>query len=250
MKLILGLTDKETKQNKSLLQKKNRVILTVFSFFLIVPLILILLFYFDVLKSKPVFADEIQEPVAKVITKKGIGTAFLVSPTKLLTARHVVEGYQLGESVDIVFEKAKVLKQVKAKIIYIAPTTVMPAADQKVPLEYFLTDFALLEVAEITDIIPLETGSSVSVMDLDEVILIGYPNNDYSITKGSINSLTYQGLDLFKFDAAANPGNSGGPLILKADNSVVGIIVGGSGTSAQGENIAIKIDNIKKLIKF
>jgi S1-C subfamily serine protease len=161
-----------------------------------------------------------------------------------------VEKYQVGETVDIVFEKAKALKQVKAKIAYIAPGNFSVSDGNKVPLEYFLTDFALLEVDEIDDIIPFEIGSSASVMQLDEVILIGYPNNDYSITKGNINSLTYQGLDLFKFDAATNPGNSGGPLILKADNTVVGIIVGGPGMEAQGENVAVKIDNVRKLIKF
>jgi S1-C subfamily serine protease len=250
MRLLLGITDKESKVNKSLILKKNRVIFTIFTLLLLIPFILILLFYFNIIRSKPVFADEIQEPVAKVITKTGTGTAFLVSPTKLLTARHVVDGYQLGETVEVIFEKAKVLKKLNAKIIFIAPTNLPPINDQKVPLEYFLTDFALLEVEEITDIIPLEIGNSESVMQLDEVILIGYPNNDYSITKGNINSLSYQGLDMFKFDAAANPGNSGGPLILKADNTVVGIIVGGPATTAQGENIAIKIDNVKKLIKF
>jgi V8-like Glu-specific endopeptidase len=250
MKFFLGITDRDAKEARSVLMKKNNAILTFFSVFLLLPAILLLLFYFDILKSKPVFADEIQEPVAKVITKYGTGTAFLVSPTRLLTARHVVEKYQVGETVDIVFEKAKALKQVKAKIAYIAPGNFSVADGNKVPLEYFLTDFALLEVDEIDDIIPFEIGSSASVMQLDEVILIGYPNNDYSITKGNINSLTYQGLDLFKFDAATNPGNSGGPLILKADNTVVGIIVGGPGMEAQGENVAVKIDNVRKLIKF
>jgi S1-C subfamily serine protease len=72
---------------------------------------------------------------------------------------------------------------------------------------------------------------------------------DYSITKGNINSEKYQGVNLFKLDATSNPGNSGGPCILKDDNTVIGILVGSSATAQQGENVALKIDDVKKILK-
>jgi len=94
----------------------------------------------------------------------------------------------------------------------------------------------------------LVLGESDAVQNLDEVVLIGYPNGDYSITKGNINSDKYQGLNLFKLDATSNPGNSGGPCILKEDNTVIGILVGSSTTAQQGENIAVKISDVKKIL--
>ena len=211
------------------------------------PLLIWALFYFGVFPNSPSFASDIQEPVAKVITKSGAGTAFLISPTALLTARHVVEGMTIGEKVDLFFEHSPNQQQVTAKIKYIAPTNQSIVAGL-VDTEYFLTDMAVLEVPEISDIEPLILGESSVVENLDEVILIGYPNGDYSITKGNINSQKYQGADLFKLDATSNPGNSGGPCILKYDNTVIGILVGGSSIAKQGENIALKIDDVKQIL--
>jgi len=127
------------------------------------------------------------------------------------------------------------------------PTNFKSSGGQ-VPIEYFLTDIAVLEVPEISEIVPLELGESDEVNNLDEVILIGYPHGDYSITEGNINSKEFQGYDLFKLDAASNPGNSGGPCILKSDNTVIGILVGGSGPLYQGENVALKINVVKKIL--
>jgi V8-like Glu-specific endopeptidase len=211
------------------------------------PLLIWALFYFGAIPNKPSFESEIQEPVAKVVTKNGTGTAFLISPTTLLTARHVVEGMAVGDEVELFFEHAQNQMQVKAKIRYITPTD-NPMVNGQVDTQYFLTDMAVLEVSEINDIEPLILGESSAVENLDEVILIGYPNGDYSITKGNINSQKYQDADLFKLDATANPGNSGGPCILKNDNTVIGILVGGSNIAKQGENIALKIDDVKSIL--
>ncbi|MDR2971944.1 MAG: serine protease [Bacteroidales bacterium] len=211
------------------------------------PLLIWALFYFGAIPNKTSFSSDIQEPVAKVITKSGTGTAFLISPTMLLTARHVVDGMEVGDQVELLFEHSQNQMQVKAKIKYIAPTDIQIVGDQA-DIEYFLTDVAVLEVSEITDIEPLILGESSIVENLDDVILIGYPNGDYSITKGNINSQKYQGFDLFKLDATSNPGNSGGPCILKDDNTVIGILVGGSAIARQGENIALKIDDVKSIL--
>jgi S1-C subfamily serine protease len=211
------------------------------------PLLIWALFYFGVFPNSPSFASDIQEPVAKVVSKSGVGTAFLISPTTLLTARHVVDGMAVGDEVDLFFEHSPNQTTVKAKIKYIAPTGKQIVDGQAEP-EYFLTDMAVLTVSEIEDIEPLVLGESSTVENLDEVILIGYPNGDYSITKGNINSQKYHDANLFKLDAASNPGNSGGPCILKNDNTVIGILVGGSAIAKQGENIALKIDDVKSIL--
>jgi S1-C subfamily serine protease len=201
-----------------------------------------------IIPGKAMFSSDIQEPVAKVVTGSGLGTAFLINPTTLLTARHVVENSQTGSQVDLFFEHSKNQLHVKATVKYIAPSSVQ-STENGVPIEYFLSDVAVLEVAEISDIEPLALGESSAVQNLDEVILIGYPNGDYSITKGNINSDTYQGAKLFKLDATSNPGNSGGPCILKDDNTVVGILVGSSAIAQQGENVALKIDDVKRILE-
>jgi S1-C subfamily serine protease len=245
--MLLGITDNLQEQNRIAIKKRISVVTTFFLLTVLLPFVLYSLFHFNIVPSKSAFSSDIQEPVAKVVTESGVGTAFLINPTTLLTARHVVENNKVGDQVDLFFEHSKNQLHVKATIKYISPSTIHSVAGT-VPAEYFLSDVAVLEVTEISDIEPLVLGDSDAVQNLDEVILIGYPNGDYSITKGNINSDKYQGLNLFKLDATSNPGNSGGPCILKDDNTVIGILVGGSSTGQQGENIALKIADVKKIL--
>ena len=246
--MLLGITDNLQENKRIAIQKRIRTANTFFLITLFLPFLLYALFHFNLIPSKPAFSADVQEPVAKVMTKTGVGTAFLINPTTLLTARHVVENNKVGDEVQLIFEQSKNQYQTTAKIKYIYPTS-LHSVSGGVPMDYFLTDVAVLEVSAINDIEPLVLGESDAVQNLDDVILIGYPSGDYSITKGSINSDKFQGLNLFKLDAASNPGNSGGPCILKEDNTVIGILVGGSGAGYQGENIALKINDVKTILR-
>ncbi len=245
--MILGITKSLQEINRVSVLKKIRVVTILFVVTILLPFLIYLLFSLGLITGKPAFNSDIQEPVAKVVTSNGVGTAFLISPTILLTARHVVENNKVGDEVELFFEQSKSKLNVKAKIKYISLSSFQPINGQ-VPMDYFLTDVAVLEVAEITEIEPLQLGESDAVNNLDEVILIGYPNGDYSISKGNINSDKFQGFNLFKLDATSNPGNSGGPCILKNDNTVIGILVGGSGPQYQGENVALKINDVKRIL--
>jgi S1-C subfamily serine protease len=245
--MLLGVTETIQEKNRVSILKKIRIVTLFFSLTIFLPFFIYLLFNLGLITGKPAFNSDIQEPVAKVITNEGVGTAFLISPTLLLTARHIVEGYNVGDFVDVFFDQTKNKLNVKAKIKYICPSNTHPI-NGIVPMDYFLTDVAVLEVTEITEIEPLQLGESDEVNNLDEVILIGYPNEDYSISKGNINNDKFQGYNLFKLDATSNPGNSGGPCILKYDNTVIGILVGGSGPGYQGENVALKINDVKRIL--
>lgn len=246
--MFLGITENIHERKRVSVLKKIRIVTTVFLIAVLFPFILFYLFQSKIIPSKSSFSSDVQQPVAKIVTPKGsVGTAFLISPTILLTARHVVENNNVGDEVDLFFEQSKNKYQTKAKIIFISPSNIK-TSNGMAPMDYFLTDIAVLEVSAINDIEPLLLGESDLVNNLDEVILIGYPNGDYSITKGNINSSTFQGLDLFKLDASSNPGNSGGPCILKDDNTVIGVLVGGSGPQYQGENVALKINDIKRIL--
>jgi S1-C subfamily serine protease len=246
--MLLGKTDHLQEQNRIAVKEQTGVVTAVFLSLIFLPFMLYALFCFHIVPSKSAFSADIQEPVAKVITPSGVGTAFLITPTTLLTARHVVENNAIGDQVDLIFEHSENQLQVKATVKYIASSSVQSIGGTA-PLDYFLSDVAVLEVSEITDREPLVLGESDVVQNLDEVILIGYPNGDYSITKGNINSDTYQGINLFKLDATSNSGNSGGPCILKDDNTVIGILVGSSAIAQQGENIALKINDVKRILE-
>lgn len=245
--MLLGVTETIQENSRVSTLKKIRAVTIIFVVTIMLPFLIYLLFNLGLITGKPAFNSDIQEPVAKVVTSTGVGTAFLISPTILLTARHVVENNKVGDEVELFFEQSKSKLNVKAKIKYISPSSFQPINGQ-VPMDYFLTDVAVLEVAEITEIEPLQLGESDAVNNLDEVILIGYPNGDYSISKGNINSDKFQGFNLFKLDATSNPGNSGGPCILKNDNTVIGILVGGSDPQYQGENVALKINDVKRIL--
>lgn len=221
----------------------------VFVFSLIIfPILSYFAFQWKWIESKPEFSNDIEAPVAKIVVSDNLGSAFLVNSTTLLTARHIVMNKKVGDNVDIYFEKSKNQLKTIGTISFICETNVQ-IQQKGVPFDYFLTDFAVITVPEITDIQPLNIGSSTDMQNLDDVILVGYPGGDYSITKGNINSDKYQGFDLFKIDAASNPGNSGGPCISKKDNSIIGILVGGNGAFVQGENVALKIDNVVKILQ-
>lgn len=236
--------------NKRELVKRTRLVSTIFVLASFLPVVIVLLFAFNVLNSKKATSTRLEEPVAKVIAPNAIGTAFLVSPTKLITARHVVDELNIGDDIVIDFDKAVNRRQITGKVLYYQPDESNPRSEGGVTLDYFLTDIAIIEIPEVDDIEPLEIGDSDFVDDLYEIILIGYPHNDYSKTDGKINSSSYQDYDLFKSDVAVNPGNSGGPAILKDDNTVIGIIVGSpGGPNDQGENVIIKINNAIEFIE-
>jgi V8-like Glu-specific endopeptidase len=246
--ILLGKTESLREKKREEILKKLKLTQLVFLILFLFPIALFVLFGFNILAIKPYFDSDLQQPVAMLVNGTDIGTAFLISPTKMLTARHVVEKKKIGESVQVIFEKTKTRKEVTARILYY-PTTDIMVTDNKVTMDYFLSDFAVLEVPEIKDILPIELGNSDEVVELDDVILVGYPGADYSISQGNINSLTFKELNLFKLDATSNPGNSGGPCILKNNKQVIGILVGGSGPDYQGENIALKINDVKKILE-
>jgi len=236
---IIFINEHRKRNNQLLSRLKNYTVFILIVAFL--PFIVYLLFGTGLLSSKAKYNSDIEKPVALVITNTGSGTAFLVGETRLLTAKHVVEEIAVGETVQLVFDKADAPITTEARLVWKNPDS------SPVP-EYYENDFAVLELTmpgDIPEDFPrLMLGSSINVMTRDKVILIGYPQGIFSATSGTVSNDEIKGLNLFMLDAGAWPGNSGGPLILEETEEVVGILIAGFEGEFKGMNMANKIDEV------
>lgn len=95
-------------------------------------------------------------------------------------------------------------------------------------------DLAIIRAKKIPDDLPPATmGSTANLKPGDEVVVVGFPFGvGPSVSAGVVSGLNRSFVSpagrhtlsgLIQFDAAANPGNSGGPL-LTMDGEVVGIV--------------------------
>lgn len=95
-------------------------------------------------------------------------------------------------------------------------------------------DLAVLQASELPDdLVPATLGSAQDLVEGDMVVAVGFPFGiGPSVSSGVVSGLrreyrTPHGermlSDLIQFDAAANPGSSGGPLV-NAAGEVVGIV--------------------------
>lgn len=242
----LGITPSSREKNRLQLIKRLKPMAGIFAICCLLPFLVLIIFALipnNINKG-------IEAATAKLITNSGTGTGFLIGSRQMMTARHVVDQLAVGDSLTVEFENVEPPFQVKAAVQWMAPTNYTRTLGSSVPLDYFLSDAATLVFAKpIEDIAPLFLGISEEIENLDEVILVGYPNGDYSITQGNISSTSHNDLDLFKIDAVSNPGNSGGPCVRASDQTVIGILVGGpSDPATDGENVVIKIDNVLNLM--
>lgn len=244
----LGTTPFEQNQKREILLRRYRSHTAIFLGACLLPLLVFLAFQLGWVETKPAQdVEELEKAVALVTTSSGTGTAFLISSNKMLTARHVVEELAVGTAVTLTFERVNPAITTTAKLIWKDETVYPP----NVGLEYFLTDLAVLELNnpdQLSGITPLELGDSDPVKSLDKVLLFGYPGADFSASEGNINNERLNGLELFKLDATSNPGNSGGPCLLKDDYTVIGMLVGKKAIT-ESENVANKVGNIKGLLE-
>jgi S1-C subfamily serine protease len=176
--------------------------------------------------------------VALVNTGDGTGTAFLISPTHAITARHVVEGLKTGDPVTLVFEKSEPKIEVEARLLFVS--------------ENENHDYAELELVKaLNDHPTLTLGSTSNASIDDEVIIIGYPTGIFSSAKAQItnNELTEMP-DYFMMFGGAWPGNSGGPIIHKNTGEVIGILIAGLEGEFKGMIFGHDIDAIMNDKRF
>lgn len=153
---------------------------------------------------------------------EGIGSGVVVNAEgDILTALHVVSG---AESINVTFADGTE-----------SPAELLSAQPEN--------DIAVLHPTEPPDVIvPAVLGSASSVKVGDEAYAVGNPFGlPQSMSAGVISGFNRtfrleQGAEpirgLIQFDAAVNPGNSGGPL-LNREGRVIGIVTGLANPSDQ-----------------
>jgi S1-C subfamily serine protease len=165
-------------------------------------------------------ASRVLRSVFTVETENGIGSGFVAwrdgSGTYLVTANHVVEG-QLGTGVTISRKGASWSSEISA-------------VDPK-------HDLAVIRIdARPAGASPLwQNAHGPAPRTGDQLLLVGSPYGLYgTVTTGIVSRVTRK---VIQTDAAANPGNSGGPALDK-QGRVVGVLVSGGGENI---NFAIPI---------
>ena len=118
-------------------------------------------------------------------------------------------------------------------------------------------DLAVLQAKELPDdIVPATMRSTAGLRPGDEVVAVGYPFGiGPSASAGVISGLRREYVspegkrlltNLIQFDAAVNPGNSGGPLVT-TEGEVIGIVTGLLNPTEQrvfiGIGFAVPIEN-------
>ncbi|MEO8303678.1 MAG: trypsin-like peptidase domain-containing protein [Betaproteobacteria bacterium] len=167
---------------------------------------------------------------------EGVGTGVVIVDTGIiLTNMHVVAG---ADRVSVEFFDGM---ESEATIIGMRPEH----------------DLAVLQAKKLPDDLPAATLRSTADLAMgDEVIAVGFPFGiGPSVSSGVVSGLkreyrSQQGkrvlTNLIQFDAAANPGNSGGPLVT-ADGEVVGIVTAILNPTEQsvfiGIGFAVPIEN-------
>jgi serine protease DegQ len=182
-------------------------------------------------KAKPFMGPEYEEP-----DERGVGTGVvIVDNGTILTNLHVVQGAQ---RIKVVFADGL---ESDADIVGLQPEN----------------DLAVLKARKIPD--DLQAATMRSTGDLspgDRVTAVGFPFGiGPSVSHGVVSGLKREFrspegkrilTNLIQFDAAANPGNSGGPLVTD-DGEVVGIVTAIYNPTAErffvGIGFAVPIEN-------
>jgi peroxiredoxin len=174
--------------------------------------------------------------IVRVITENGTGTGTIVNESgDILTCQHIVED---SKNVTIVLsDGSKYSGQVviadKVRDLAIIRLTSIPAN---------LTA-ASLGNSEESD--KLQLGQ--------DIYILGYPysmKGSASITKGIVSAFRIvASTHIIQTDAAANPGNSGGPMI-NCDGKVIGIVAFRYSIISEGTNFAIGINEAKDIMRI
>ena len=173
--------------------------------------------------------DRVMPSIVLVEATSGRGSAFYVRHDTLITNVHVVQqdSYVTLRRMDG--------SSVSARVQTRAPNF----------------DIAVLKVAQPSPSQPfLQMGSTSSLKPGQEVVIIGSALGTLqnSVSRGIVSGLRNSGgVTLVQSDAAANPGNSGGPM-LDRNGRVIGVLTAGY-RGREGLNFGVSIDHARDILE-
>jgi S1-C subfamily serine protease len=191
---------------------------------------------FDRIAASVVRVRDLADADDDSVVESGVGTGVVIVDNGLiLTNLHVVLG---AKKIGVVFADGL---ESEASVVSVQPEH----------------DLAVLKAKTLPDDLkPATLRSTADLLPGDRVIAVGYPFGiGPSVSEGVISGLRREYsspegkrilTNLIQFDAAANPGNSGGPLVTM-DGEVVGIVTGILNPTKQrvfiGIGFAVPIEN-------
>jgi S1-C subfamily serine protease len=167
-------------------------------------------------QSETRLIEKLDSATVLVLTEEGMGTGFFISPTQVVTNRHVIEGAKSG----LIFVAGKKLRSpMQARLTASTPSS-----------EFGEADFAVLTLSE-------PVGEPLAIRDsaerLNPVVAAGFPTfivetdsgfqrlirgdgsamPQIAVTQGVITARQKMGLGILAHTATISKGNSGGPLV-------------------------------------
>jgi len=196
-------------------------------------------------KSPADLFKELAPSVVTVTIKKngseGGGTGFLVdNDGTIATNHHVIDA---AAAVRVKFQNGTVYEDVELLMDEVAADLALIHINLAAPLDG----------GTRPDVVPMHLGDSDAVVVGEHAISIGNPLGlEHTLTDGLISSRrVYDGKAWIQFSAPISPGNSGGPLF-NMRGEVIGIstaTLSSFGTSAQNLNLAVPVNELKKLFR-
>jgi S1-C subfamily serine protease len=173
--------------------------------------------------------DRAMPAIVLVETNSGRGSAFFVRHDTLITNVHVVQ-----------HDSYVTLRRMDGSSVTARVQTRAPNFD-----------IAVLKVAQSSPSQPfLQMGSTSSLKPGQEIIVIGSALGTLqnSVSRGIVSGLRNSGgVTLVQSDAAANPGNSGGPM-MDRNGRVIGVLTAGY-NDKEGLNFGVSIDHARDILE-
>lgn len=157
------------------------------------------------------------------------GTSFVVSSGYVMTAAHVVKEHQAcGSEISLIDSRGI---RHRAELSGYSDETQL--------------DLAILSFGE-TEIEPLQLAESSAYRDsLVEVVTIGYPpeasTEDQAALSGAGSISSFREGRFFTSGMDLNPGNSGGPVFLASDWTVLGVAIAKGDADAGSEGLGLVV---------
>ena len=163
------------------------------------------------------------------------GTSFVISPGYVVTAAHVIKDHQAcGKEIELVDYRGL---QYRAELSGYSDETQL--------------DLALLSFAE-TSLTPLPLAdSSLYEQSSPQVMTIGYPpaasTADEAAVSSTGNIASFREKVFFTSGMDLNPGNSGGPVFLTDDWTVLGVAIakGNADQGGEGLGLVVPADSVR-----